>query len=265
MSKFKNQDLTPIFALFFQQRLMMINHEYNKREEKMDVIKKLSLLMVLIVISSCSRGFKTPVGYDAPGLDELKRLCEKDAGLTINKSVEAKGYYDATRKGGVLWKLIPSGFNFVEYCNLEPNIMSLFDEPGCWRLIKISRETGQCNANVDKSLMRVASDTSIEYRKQNCIAVEKIEKPTARYSYQSGWREWVATDEVSKYTRTDVYIKDSQTSEVLGRYISYSYIDKPRHALRKSCDIFEGDYPSYVEANLINSVLKPVSKGVNHD
>ncbi len=225
----------------------------------MDVIKKLSLLMVLIICTGC--GSTKPVGFDASGLDELKRLCEQDAGLKINKTDEAEGYYDASRKVGVLWHLISSDYRFAEYCNYDPNIASLFDEPGCWNMTKVSRESGQCDERVDKTLMGNGSDSSIEFRGKNCIAVEKIEKPTAQYSYHSDFKFWLAKNDTSRFTRSDVYIKDDLTNEVLGRYISYSYNIRPGHSTAKSCEIFEGSYPTYKEANLINSVLKSVSKG----
>ena len=205
-----------------------------------------------------------PVGFDAPGLEELKRLCEKDAGLKIYKTVEADGYYDASRKGGVLWQLVPSDYRFVEFCDYDSKRPS-FDEPGCWRLTKVSRETGQCDERVDKTLWKSGSEATIAFREQSCIAVEKIEKPTARYHYHSDFKKWTATNEVSKYTRTDVSIEDTKTSEILGRYIYYSYTEKPRHTIRKGCKYFGDDYLSYKEANLINTVLKPVNEGVGHD
>ena len=224
---------------------------------KMSMKINLSLFTLLIISFICTGcGPNKHFGLDESGLEELKRLCEQDAGLTINKRVKADGYYDATRKGGVLWKLIPSDFDFVEYCNLEPNIMSLFVEPGCWRLIKISRETGQCNASVDKSLMRVGSETSIKYRKQNCIAVEKIEKPTARYSYHSEPRAWLDKNGTSEFRRSDSYIEDTMTSEVMGRYVSYSYNVRPRHSSPKSCHVIDDKYISYAEANLVESIIK---------
>ena len=193
------------------------------------------VLGLTVLLSSCSS--------EKAGLDKLRELCEKDAGLTINKTVEAEGYYDATRKSGALGLLVPSEFTFSEYCNLEPNIASLFDEPGCWRLTKVSRETNQCSEKVDKILWRFARNGYSAFREKNCIAVEKIEKPTARYGYYSDFTKWYSEKEGSKFTRSDVFIQNDLTKEILGRYISYSYNIKPGHSTAKSCEIFEGNYP----------------------
>lgn len=222
----------------------------------MNVIKKLSLLTVLIVISSCSRGFKIPVGHDAPGLEELKRLCAKDAGLTINKTVEAEGYYDATRKGGVLHLLIPSEYRFTEYCNFEPTKTSLSDEPGCFRLTKVSRETGQCNEIVDKVLKKSGKDTTIKFREHNCIAVEKLEKPMARYSYKEGLKSWLAKNGISKFRKSYARIKDTKTGELLSEYISYSYNKTPGLTSSKGCHLINEKFSSYIETNIIKSTIK---------
>jgi len=182
-------------------------------------IQRLGMLAVFIMLTAC--------GANTSGLDELKRLCEKDAGLTIYKTVEADGYYDSTRKGGALWMLIPSEFTFVEYCNYEPNIASLFDEPGCWRLIKVSRETGQCNENVNKSLKRVGSDVSREYRETNCIAVEKLENPKAEYKYEVEREEWWINESTgTKMIGGPGKIINTKTGEVLGEAINYVLFPK---------------------------------------
>jgi len=229
MKQFKIQDLTPLFFLAFTAFI-----------------------------------FSTGCGFGDSGLNELKRLCEKDAGLIIYKTVEAEGYYDSTRKGETLWVLVASDYNFMEFCNLDPEKPS-FDEPGCWRLTKVSRETGQCNERVDKSLRRNGSDSSREFREQNCIAVEKIEKPEAQYSYHSVPKQWLDKNGKSEFRRSDAYIEDVATSEILGRFVSYSYNEKPRHTSPTSCNRFGDKFPSYAEANLINTVLIPISKGVSHD
>jgi len=187
----------------------------------MNAIKRVGLLIFFILLTAC--------GSNTPGLDELKTLCEKDAGLTIYKTVEADGYYDSTRKGGALWMLIPSDFGFIEYCNYEPNIASLFNESGCWRLTKVSRETGQCNESVDKSLMRVGSDASREYREKNCIAVEKIEKPTAVYKYEVESKEWWHNE--SAGTKVIQYvgrIVKNETGEILG--VGKNYVLRPKRS-----------------------------------
>ena len=216
--------------------------------------------------SSYLRTINTLSGYDASaGLDELKQLCEKDAGLTIHKTVEAEGYYDADRSYGAIRNLVESDYSFIEYCDLESNFQSLFNEPGCWRLTKASRFENNCNEAVDKVLYRYSGSSYPEFRENNCIAAEKIKKPTARYSYHSELKKWADEDPILKFRRSHAYIKDTNTDEVLGRYVSYSYYnEKSLNKISKSCQILEGDYLSYREANLINTVLNPISNEVDH-
>lgn len=220
----------------------------------MNLLKKISLLFIYILLTGCSSG-----------LDELKRLCEKDAGLTIYKTVEAEGYYDATSIG-IGANLIESDYQFMEFCNDAPKFTRAITEPGCWRVSKVKREIGICYERLDKMLAKNVVEPYPKFLKDNCIAVEKIEKPIARYSYHSEPKAWADDDPILKFRRSHVYIKDTKTDEVLGRHVSYSYYnEKGLNKIRKSCHHLSKDYPSYVEANLINTVLMPVSKGVNHD
>ena len=191
------------------------------------------------------------------GLDELKRLCEKDAGLTINKTVEAEGYYDATSIG-VGANLIESTYQFIEFCNPNPNFTRAITVPGCWRVSKVKRNLGRCYERLDKMLENNVVEPYPTFLKDNCLAVKKIDKPTARYSYHSNFKKWYPKERGSKFTRSDVFIQNDLTKEVLGRYVSYSYNVRPGHTTAKGCEIFEGDYPSFTEANLVNSVIRPI-------
>jgi hypothetical protein len=219
-------------------------------------IRTLSLLIACITTTAC--------GSDQSGLDELKRLCEKDAGLTINKAVEVDGFYDTT-EGNKNGYLIKKGYKFIEICRESEAITSPTPESGCWRFTKVKRESGKCHKKIDKNISIIIVEPCPEFLKEHCIAVEKIEKPGARYSLHSDFKVWPDRDKVSEFTRSDVYIKNHVTSEVLGRYVSYSYNKKPGLSISKGCEMFEGDYPSYFKSNLINTVLKPMSKGDSHD
>ncbi len=220
----------------------------------MKKIRSLSLLIACITITAC--------GSSSSGLNELKRLCEKDAGLKIYKTVEVDGYYDTT---GNNMAVAETDYQFIEFCDNNPSLTDLIPGPGCWRVSKVKRESGKCYERLDKKLAKIVVAPYPEFLKEHCIAVKKIEKPEARYSFNSDWRKWSGDDDVSKYTRTDVYIKDSKSSEILGRFVTYSYTEVPGRTLRKSCKHISAEYLSYVEADLINTVLKPTSKGVSHD
>ena len=212
-------------------------------------MKGLACLFILTMCAGCGSG--------TSGMDELRTLCEKDAGLTINRTVEVDGFYDAT---GSSINLIESDYQFIEYCDEHPLFTQAIPEPGCWRMRKVKRESGQCYERLDKRISKFVVDPYPEFLKDHCIAVEKIERPEAQYSYHSDFKQWLYKNDVSEFTRSDIYIKDTVSSEILGRYISYSFNERPRHTTARGCEIFEGNYPSYVEANLINTVLTPISK-----
>lgn len=210
---------------------------------------KYALYGLILLCVACSS--------ERAGLKELKRLCEKDAGLKIYKTVEAEGYYDTSRKGGVLRILIPSKYSFVEFCNLNADRPS-FGEPGCWRLTKVSRETGQCSKIVDGALASSDGHSYPEFRERYCIAVEKIEKPKARYSYHNSIRFWSAKNEVSEFGRAYVEIRERESGELLGQYISYSYNKRPKHTTPIDCPNINKQMPSFAEANLVERTIIPL-------
>ncbi|NHN38195.1 hypothetical protein G8764_12880 [Pseudomaricurvus alcaniphilus] len=191
------------------------------------------------------------------GLRELKKLCEKDAGLTVYKTVEADGYYDGAQAGGALRVLVPSKFSFVEYCELAPNVASLFQEAGCWRLTKIARDTGSCSEVIDNILWGSGLSGYVDYRENNCILVDKLVKPMAKYAFNSSVKEWLGDDQVSGFRRVESYVENFSTSELMGRYVSYSYSLKPGYAITKYCQNIDKKYLTYEEARLIESVIKP--------
>lgn len=219
---------------------------------------KPSMLMIFIgltaTLAACSS--------EKTGLDKLRELCEKDAGLTIHETVEADGYYNAYSNDGITNALIKGPYSFYEFCDSSPSKSryELFPEPGCFRVKKVRRELGECDQRVDKSLSRFVVEPYPEFLKEHCIAVEKIEKPTARYGYYSDFKKWHPENSVSRFTRSDVYIKNNLTEEILGRYVSYSYNDKPGSSIPRGCEIFEGDYISYKNAKLVNTVIQPVKE-----
>jgi len=223
----------------------------------MNLSKLLALLVASLICTSCGTG--------ALGLRELKRLCEKDAGLTINRSVEVDGYYDSYTNSGIVGGLADGDYQFFEFCDAHPSSINLIPEPGCWRVKRVKRSSGICHKRIDERLSKFIVDPYPEFLKKYCVAVEKIEMPTARYSFHENFMKWLDTNNKSKFTRSDVYTADTKTSEILGRYISYSYNTNPGHSTARSCEIFEGNYPSYLEANLVNRTLKPIAKGIMDD
>ena len=211
----------------------------------MNRLKKIGLLVLSALLTACG----------SSGLDELKRLCEKDAGLTIYKTVEAEGYYDATSIG-VGANLIDSGYQFLEFCNDDPKFTQAITEPGCWRVSKVKRESGRCYERLDKRLAKYVVEPYPAFLKDRCLAVEKIDKPMARYSYHSGLKSWSAKNGALEYTKNTETIMDTLSGKVVGSYITYLYDKNPPHSVPIACSDFIEGFPSYIEANFVESTIK---------
>ena len=195
----------------------------------------------------------TACSSEKAGLRELKRLCEKDAGLRIYKTVEADGYYDAT--GG--FDLVQSPYRFYEFCDGSPFKSSVIPEPGCYRVEKVGRETGQCHQAYDEALWNNSFARGYsEFREKNCIAVEKIDQPTARYSYHNGIKFWPAKNGFSEFGRSYVEIRVRESGELLSEYISYSYNPRPKFTTPIDCPNINKEMPSFLEANLVQQTIK---------
>jgi hypothetical protein len=208
-------------------------------------MKKIAIIFLCFGLYGC--------GFKSDGLATLKDLCEKDAGVTIYKTVEVDGYYDTT--GG--FDLVVSPYKFYEFCDDSPSAskFNVIPDPGCYRVEKVKRKTGLCHQGYDDALVKLVVEPYPEFIKNNCIAVEKIGEPEARYSYHSDAKAWVDDNGVSEFRRSEIYIKDRVSSKVLSRYISYSYNKKPGHSSPKSCHVLNDKYPSYVTSKLIQSTI----------
>lgn len=213
--------------------------------------KKLAILLVALACSACDS--------EKAGLKELKRLCEKDAGLKIYKTVEAEGFYNAYSNNGITDYLINGPYHFYEFCDNSPSLSrnTLFPEPGCYKVSKVTRKSGRCNERVDAALSRFIVDPYPEFLKEHCITVEKIEKPTARYSHHSGLKSWPAKNEVSEFIRSYVQLKEASNDEMLSEYISYSYNKRPGHTTPIDCPNINKQMPSYAESKLIERTIIP--------
>ena len=200
----------------------------------MKVIKQASLSIIIILLTAC--------GSNTSGLDELKSLCEKDAGLAIYKTVEADGYYDDTSTG-VGANLIDSDYQFLEFCNNAPDFTRAITEPGCWRVSKVKRELDQCYERLDKRLGKYVVEPYPKFLNGHCLAVEKIEKPEAEYKYEAESEEWWINESTgTKMTRGTGRVINKITGEVLGEATSYLLFPKWYGSGRSLPSIHCGSY-----------------------
>lgn len=194
-----------------------------RHSQKMEeMMKKISLLIIALLVSACDS--------EKAGLAELKRLCEKDAGLTIYKTVEADGYYDSYTDCHHCWKkLIKSNYQFVEFCAEEEQhpLSYILADRGCFRIFKTKRNQNICHARIDQRLSDFKADPYPEFLKEHCIAVDKIEKPMARYTYEVERKDWWINEGTgTKMTWGAGRIIDTKTNEILGERISYGLFPK---------------------------------------
>ncbi len=210
-------------------------------------MNKLLLFTLAIICTSC-------VSED-DGLVTLRELCEKDAGLTIYKTVKADGYYDATGRNV---DLVKSAYQFFEYCADSPHRLDIIPKSGCWRLSKVKRDTGQCYEPLDKKLSTFIVSPYPKFLKNHCISVKKITKPTARYSYHSELESWTADNGISLYTKNTETIMNRKTNEIIGSYTTYLFNKNPPYSISTACSDFVEKVPSYMEANFVASTIKPL-------
>lgn len=151
--------------------------------------RKVCFVVGLIGLSACDIG--TP-----PEIKELRRLCALDAGQTVYETVQADGYFDATIDGAFIVSSLVAGagakFSYIEFCNDKTsfaNSPGVKVGPGCWRATKVARDKGNCNVDADNQMKKWIASPYPEFMKTQCISVEKIDKPTARYWFKGNIEE----------------------------------------------------------------------------
>lgn len=209
-----------------------------------------------ISVLSLAVPFFVACSSERPGIDHLRELCERDAGVTINRTVEAEGYYDAEKKDGSLRMLLRSDYQYIEFCNDEPNLMSMLDKPGCGRYRRIAKDSGLCDPRLDEILDESVVEPYISFKKNYCVEFELIERPEAPYTYESHLDIWRGKIGISEFVRSETLIRDTYTSEVLGMYVSYSLNVNPGQSSPISCNRIDKRFPTFREAKLVEKVLK---------
>jgi hypothetical protein len=164
----------------------------------------------------------------APWIEELwiaynfDRLCRKDAGVFIYKTVDAEGYYEGTGKVTRLVGRPP--FKFIE----SP------DDGGKYRRVEHATEQDKTDAlawyhkTKGKSpgekdwFTRLVSDrvkVVVEMDTGHAWRVSILDEPTARYQYRELNAHTPVAHEITRFERVVI---DAQTGgEVLGRYTNY--------------------------------------------
>ena len=194
--------------------------------------------------------------------DELKRLCNMDAGVSIYKTVQALGYYDAYTNCRHCWDLIMNtNYEFIEFCNDEPSNWYAINEPGCWRVSRVDRLLERCDIRIERELKRKKkSATYQEYLSQYCFAKQKLDKPEAKFGrYLEIEERRLGIKEKSIVQRFEESVKNLETGELIARQIDYLIVPNPdghtTRVMTRHCSYVADDY--YLESFLIREVILP--------
>ncbi|MEX0958667.1 MAG: hypothetical protein WDZ63_05215 [Burkholderiales bacterium] len=162
------------------------------------------------------------------------RLCKKDAGVFINKTVEVEGFYDTTRPTTPVPRneqaaqdLDRGGYKFYEM--VYPNT-----EGGPSKVVRLEKVNGVWTPTV-------------------------LDSATARYHYTTNiYGERAA----HKITRQESRVTDKQANEVIGRYIAYGrrppWFFIGLGEVPYSCDGPDGGPNSKYNRLIYRDVLKPI-------
>jgi hypothetical protein len=207
---------------------------------------------VILPLFACS--------MEDPNLEELRRLCEKDAGVNIYRTVDAKGYYDGEKRGRSLEVLVRSDFDFIEFCNERPILKTLLQEPGCARYTRVPADSGRCSNKVQEILESSFGEPYASFRSDYCVQFELIDKPSARYFYQSELLKLHTNENLGSFSRSRVWITDTHSVELMAEYITYLLVPRPDSMVYKTCDDIDQRYPNLRDADLIETVLSKSEK-----
>jgi hypothetical protein len=193
------------------------------------------------------------------------RGCKTDAGTFIIKTVEAEGFYDATGVGSL--ELVRSGtYRFIESRSSGDRYTRLTQ--GDIDFMRHAMERYK-EVNPDKDLskqqtIRVSMDERTEAlifpRNGDSWRITRLDAPTARYHFvlDPGFK---ANHKVVRQSST---VTDSESRELLGRYVRYSreppwfYIGlNPRNL---GCDGPEGGPDSKKSFLIYREILKPIGQ-----
>lgn len=155
------------------------------------------------------------------------RLCRKDAGVFVNKTVEVAGFYDDTTGWGPR-QLAASNYQFMESRDILKNKLlrvERADEASRDRALAWYAENNQGKEQsgelfvvhpINDKEQVVVSPNGV-----NAWHVATIDKPTAQYHYKARW-SGQAVPVAHKIWREDSSVVDAHTGEVLGEYVAYS-------------------------------------------
>jgi hypothetical protein len=117
---------------------------------------------------------------------------------------------------------VVSPYKFYEFCDDSPSAskFNVIPDPGCYRVEKVKRKTGLCHQGYDDALVKLVVEPYPEFIKNNCIAVEKIEKPEAPAKFAI--KEDIFDKSKDTFFMRFEFIMEDY-NDVLSRQVDYTY------------------------------------------
>jgi hypothetical protein len=170
-----------------------------------------------------------PVMLILPWTEELwiaerfDRLCKKDAGIFIYKTVEVEGFYNGS--GATLDLVRPGGYRFIESYSKDGKSTTRleFGDTNFMRaaIARYEQENAGKSA-ASEDVIRVNMDKRTEAlvfpKKGESWRVTKIDHPTAKYHYKTLASHLPVSHRIKRFENVVV---DHETGDVLGRYLNY--------------------------------------------
>lgn len=169
------------------------------------------------------------------GRKELRALCEQGVEPKVYRKVSADGYFDdgiSCLRNGCWDVLMKSGYRYIEVEQRDADPWDPLPENGFYRLSKVRQDSGLCDAKILEEMQK-----AVGYRDLvsggDCIRLEKIELPTARYGLFSDKLEAIPVDNwfKSRIEAQHFSIKDIESGLVAAEQTSYM--------------LFQNSFPSF--------------------
>jgi hypothetical protein len=223
-------------------------------------------LISCIWFTSCNAG--TP-----PEITEMRRLCALDDGQKVYETVQANGYFDAMEDGKFAVATLVLGpgndftpYTYVEFCKDKPSSpysVGIKLDKGCWRAEKVPRSSGRCNVDADNAMKRKVISPYPEFIKNQCIAVEKIDKPVSKFWSKGNTETWnYKGNENIQFIKFKHTIVDNHKNKIIAESANYLLIYRNRDIGQIGCTspaiTGKSYYGKDAPINLINQTIKPV-------
>jgi hypothetical protein len=159
------------------------------------------------------------------GRKELRALCEQGVEPKVYRKVSADGYFDggiSCLRNGCWDVLMKSGFRYIEVEQRDGDPWDPLPENGFYRLSKVRQDSGLCDPKILEEMQK-----AVGLRKYlaggDCIRLERIDAPTAKYGVFSAHVDNVELDNLfdSNVNVRRFFIEEIDSGSVIAERNNY--------------------------------------------